>query len=462
MANTVKRKGKSKKGPGKNFLGVLHSFHELGKEGAREDELFQKIKTSYETLDNQEKEDLFRAIVEEIEIPKEDVQPILDKLVTTDSADPEWSRLLSEFRRRTYSPRLDIFRKVSRAPGGLKFLLDFRRDLISIQPFSQTDLTPLHSDIILLFELWFQDGFLYLEEITLDSSYKQIGFIKQSDLVHPMTSIDEMGQRLGKDRRCFALYHRLIPYEPIIFIEVALTEGIARNIYDIIDVEMNRIEKQEADTAIFYSINNTQHGLAGLGLGKMLIGQVVDYVRKENEQIRNFATLSPLPGFWDDYFRPILGEKDESFILKPSDVITLFSKRQIGRILMSVGIQSEKTEGFNGALLSILSSEDWAKNEELRKDLQDPLVKIAYQYITKEKDPRNRPLNPVAGFHMGNGATVSSKNVNFLANPSSRGLKESCGIMVNYIYTPSWLSQIRRSFRWFDKLEIKGIFSRGS
>ena len=82
--------------------------------------------------------------------------------------------------------------------------------------------------------------------------------------------------------------------------------------------------------------------------------------------------------------------------------------------------------------------------------------------IIKEKDPRNRPLNPVAGFHMGNGATVSLKHVNFLANPSSRGLKESCGIMVNYIYTPNWLSQIRRSFRWFDKLEIKGIFSRGS
>ena len=156
MANTVKRKGKSKKGPGKKVPGILNSFHELGKEGAREDELFQKIKTSYETLDNQEKEDLFRAIIEEIEIPKEDVQPILDKLVTSDSADPEWSRLLSEFRRRTYSPRLDIFRKVSRAPGGLKFLLDFRRDLISIQSVSKTNLSPLHSDIILLFELWFQ------------------------------------------------------------------------------------------------------------------------------------------------------------------------------------------------------------------------------------------------------------------------------------------------------------------
>jgi hypothetical protein len=225
-------------------------------------------------------------------------------------------------------------------------------------------------------------------------------------------------------------------------------------------MEKDRIKLGDADTAIFYSINNTQNGLAGLGLGKMLIGQVVEYLRKENEKIVNFATLSPLPGFWENYFRPILEGKGEAFTLKPLDVLSYFSRRQLGRILGKQGFQKEQTEHFNRALLSVLSNKGWVQDEELRETLQDPLVKIAFHYISEEKNPESRPLNPVASFHLGNGASVSPKNVNFLANPSSRGLKESCGIMVNYIYTSSWLSQIRRSIRWFDRLEIRGIFSR--
>jgi hypothetical protein len=275
-----------------------------------------------------------------------------------------------------------------------------------------------------------------------------------------MTRIEEMGQRLGKDRRCFALYHRLIPYEPIIFIEVALTRGVVRNISEIIEMDRNRTEKRDVDTAIFYSINNTQNGLAGLGLGRMLIGQVVDYLRKKNDQIKNFVTLSPLPGFWKNYLMPLLEEKDEPFSLKHPDVQSFFSKRQLGRVLIGSGFQKEKTEHLNRALLSVLSDEGWVRNEKLKKTLHDPLVKIAYHYISKEKNPQDKPLNPVANFHLGNGASVLQKNVNFLANPSSKGLKDSCGIMVNYIYTPSWLNQIRKSFRRFGAMEIKGIFSR--
>ena len=124
------------------------------------------------------------------------------------------------------------------------------------------------------------------------------------------------------------------------------------------------------------------------------------------------------------------------------------------------GVKRGRTRAFSRALLSILSAEKWREDEELRRILHQPLVRIAYHYISEEKNPHSRPLNPVTNFHLANGATVSQKNVNFLANPSSKGLTESCGIMVNYIYTSSWLSQIHRSFRWFDRLEIRGIFSR--
>ncbi|MDY7034772.1 MAG: malonyl-CoA decarboxylase family protein [Thermodesulfobacteriota bacterium] len=454
---------KSKKSPAKNVVNIFNAFQELREIGAKEDLLFQRIKSIYETLNNDEKEDFFRTIIETIEVSKELLSPLLGDLVACNAGDPNWPKLLSDLRQQTYSPRLNLFRKISRSPGGLKFLLDFRRDLLSIQRFSKIDLKPLDSDIILLFELMFQDGFLYLEEITLDSSYRQLELIKNSDLVHPMTSIEEMGQRLGKDRICFALYHRLIPYEPVIFIEVALTRGIVESIAEIINIDANRTSKRDADTAdtaIFYSINNTQQGLTGLGLGKMLIGQVVDYLRRENEQIKNFATLSPLPGFWKNYLRPILEGHDDSFTLKYSDLISFFSKRQVNRIMTTREVMPDDPEHFNSTLLSVLSGEEWIKDEEMKRILRNPLNRIAYHYISKEKNIRNKPLNAVANFHLENGATVSPKNVNFLANPSNRGLKESCGTMVNYIYTSTWLSQIRRSFGWFDKMEIKGIFSR--
>ena len=113
---------------------------------------------------------------------------------------------------------------------------------------------------------------------------------------------------------------------------------------------------------------------------------------------------------------------------------------------------------FNRALLSILSDESWAGEEELKNVLRSPLVKIAYHYVANEKNRQDKPLNTVASFHLGNGATVSERNVNFLANPSERGLRESCGIMVNYIYTSNWLSQARRSLRWFDRVEMRGLF----
>jgi len=460
MIKPVKKNIKSKKGPDKKVVNILNAFQELRENGAKEDLLFQKIKSIYETLNNNEKEDFFRTIVETIEVSKEVISPLLGDLVACSADDSNWPKLLSDLRQQTYSPRLNLFRKISRSPGGLKFLLDFRRDLLSVQRFSKIDLKPVDSDIILLFELLFQDGFLYLEEITLDSSYRQLELIKNSDLVHPMTGIEEMGRRLGNDRICFALYHRLIPYEPVIFIEVALTRGIVGSIAEVINIDANRTRKRDADTAIFYSINNTQQGLTGLGLGKMLIGQVVDYLRRENEQIKNFATLSPLPGFWKNYLRPILEGIEDSFTLKYSDVISFFSKRQVSRIMAKSEIMQVDPEHFNSTLLSVLSGEEWIKNEEMKKILRGPLNRIAYHYISKEKNPRNKPLNAVANFHLENGATVSLRNVNFFANPSGKGLKESCGIMVNYIYTSNWLGQIRRSFGWFDKMEIKGIFSR--
>ena len=440
---------------------IIEAFQNILKKGADVGLLFQKTKSLYDTLDKNEKENLFEAIIARMEVLQEDLQPILKALIRCKSHDPSWPRLISQLRNQAYSPRLEVFKKISLFPGGLKFLLDFRGELRSINRHASSDLGPLDSDIVFLFEMWFQEGFLYLEEITLNSAYKQIALIKNRDLVHPMASIEEMGQRLGKDRRCFALYHRLMPYEPIIFIEVALTRGIAHNMAEIMAAPENRPGDTRIDTAVFYSINNTQNGLVGLGMGKMLIGKVVAYLKDENKKLKNFVTLSPIPGFWKGYLKPILEGEDDGFSLKQDDILGYFSKKTAAKMLDRVDDNGAGSADLCKVLLFILSEASWTRDEKLKKDLKNPLRRIAYHYIAEEKTSRDKPLNPVAGFHLGNGAAVSEKNVHFLANPSPRGLRESCGVMVNYIYTPGWLGQIRRSFRLFDRVEIRGLFGKG-
>ncbi len=424
-------------------------------------EYFEKARNLYGSLRREEKEELFRAVIARMEVLSEDLQPVLKKMVACKPDDPSWPQLISELRSRAYSPRLEVFKRISLSPGGLKFLLDFRGDLLTIIRRGGSDLEPLNADIIFLFEMWFQEGFLYLEEITLNSAFRQIALIKDRDLVHPMASIEEMGQRLGQDRRCFALYHRLMPYEPIIFIEVALTLGIPQGMADIMADPESRPSKNRIDTAVFYSINNTQNGLVGLGMGKMLIGKVVAYLKDENKKLKNFITLSPIPGFWKRYLSPILEGEEDRFSLSQKDIMGYFSKKAAARILKRLEDSGTGAKEFSKALHFILSGTSWVKDEELKKDLKNPLCRVAYHYIVEEKTSLNKPLNPVAGFHLGNGAAVSEKNVHFLANPSPKGLQESCGIMVNYIYTSSWLGQIKRSFAWFDRVEIRGLFGKG-
>ena len=440
---------------------IIETFQNILQKGVDVGALFQKAKNLYDTLDNKEKESLFEATIARMEVLQEDLQPILKALINCKTDDPSWPRMISELRNQAYSPRLEVFKKISLSPGGLKFLLDFRGELLSINRHTKIDLSPLDADIVFLFEMWFQEGFLYLEEITLNSAYRQIALIKNRDLVHPMASIEEMGKRLGEDRRCFALYHRLMPYEPIIFIEVALTRGIAHSMAEIMAAPEDRSIETRTDTAVFYSINNTQNGLVGLGMGKMLIGKVVAYLKDENKKLKNFVTLSPIPGFWEGYLKPILEGEDDGFSLKQDDILDYFSKRSAAKMLNRVDNNGNDSENLCKVLLSILNVSSWTLDEALKKDLKNPLQRIAYHYITEEKTPRGKPLNPVAGFHLGNGATVSEKNVHFPANPSPKGLRESCGVMVNYIYTPGWLGQIRRSFRVFDRVEIKGLFGKG-
>jgi hypothetical protein len=410
----------------------------------------REFEAVYRAMPREERPAFFQALLSRLETRKGAIEGDMRRLAAASDQDAiAWSRLLTELRRKIESPRMRAFRRFINLSGGLKFLLDFRADVLAAQRQASVNLEPLDEEIAHLFNSWFQHGFLYLQEITQDSSYRQIRFLKDHDMVHPMTNLEEMGDRMGRDRRCFALYHRAMPEEPVVFIEVALTKDIARSIHQIIGgMEAAPVKKGAPDTAIFYSINNTQNGLAGLGLGKVLIFQVVDALKKGNPEVTTFSTLSPIPGFWDRYLKRILKGGESPYSLKAERLEGFFSKKGRQAILARRReLSGKQEEPFPQALLEILSDPQWIEDPVYGKLLEKPLTEITFFYIAQEKDAQGRPLNPVANFHMGNGATVGMGNINFGANRFRRGMEESCGMMVNYVYSQTWLKQIGRTMQ---------------
>lgn len=411
--------------------------------------LFEKFQAQYHEVPREERPWFFDVLLRGVETRKEDIEEQLRLLMeSAPEYSVEWSRLLTGLRRKMESPRMRAFRRFLNISGGFNFLLDLRADVLLAQRQTALELDPLDEELSHLFNSWFQYGFLFLKEITRESSFQQIRFLKNHDMVHPMASIEEMGSRLGEDRRCFALYHRAMPEEPVVFIEAALTRGIARSIHEVIrDESSPDRSKRIPDTAIFYSINNTQNGLAGLGLGKVLIFQVVAAIKKDHSAIRTFSSLSPIPGFWSRYLEPLLQGK-RSFALKRARLEQFFSDKTSRTLLEHhAKITGHRAEDLCSALLDILTDPSWVEDRTYIRCLKKPLRDITYFYITKEKNRQGKPLNPVANFHMGNGATASFNNINFGANLSERGLQDSCGMMVNYVYSGPWLQEIRRTMR---------------
>ncbi len=407
-----------------------------------------QFREHYEELPQDDRPYFFDAILRQMEVEKPDIEGALADVLESDAGDPiAWSRCLTQLRRRIESPRLRAFRYFLSTSGGLPFLLDLRADVLAAHRNSELDLGPLDEEIAHLFTSWFQGGFLFLQELTEESSFRQIRFLKEHDMVHPMASLEEMGSRLGEDRRLFALYHRAMPGDPVVFVEAALTQGLVGSIHEILGAERPPA-KSVRDTAIFYSINNTQLGLAGLGLGKALIFQVVDVIRKDHPAVKAFSTLSPIPGFWEHYLERILRGEDRTFAMKRARLPEFFPVRRQTELLRA---HQERTglpaADFHDTLIEILSSADWIHERRYTSLLEKPLTSLAYFYITKEENRRGQPLNPVAGFHLGNGARVSRANVNFAANISARGLRESCGMMVNYVYSDTWLRQFGRTMQ---------------
>src|SRR6266403_1626188 len=294
-------------------------------------------------------------------------------------------------------PRQELLRRMNMAPGGTGALVAMRSELAA-HLRSEPELKLLDADLKHLFASWFNRGFLELRRIDWQSPAAVLAKLIAYEAVHEIKGWDDLRRRLAPDRRCFAFFHPALPGEPLIFVEVALVEGLATSISPLLsqDVEEQaaRVQAARADTAIFYSISNCQDGLRGISFGNFLIKQVVEELQEEFPQLKQFSTLSPVPGF----------------------------RRWLTKRLAA-------ESGPDTALLPELERDGWWHDLAQSEKLRAPLLRLCARYLTRRPSIR---IDPVARFHLGNGARL--ERVNWLGNNAPRGIQESFGIMVNYLY----------------------------
>ena len=274
------------------------------------------------------------------------------------------------------------------------------RGEISARLRDEPRLKLLDADLKHLFTSWFNRGFLELRRIDWQTPAAVLEKLIAYEAVHEIKGWDDLRRRLAPDRRCFAFFHPALPGEPLIFVEVALVEGIATSMPPLLsqDVEEDtaRAQAARADTAIFYSISNCQNGLRGVSFGNLLIKQVVEELQAEFPQLKRFSTLSPVPGF---------------------------------RRWLTQRLAEESNP--DAALLPELARDGWWQDPEKSEPLRAALMRLCASYLTRRPSPGNR-IDPVARFHLGNGARL--ERINWLGDNSPRAIRESFGIMVNYLY----------------------------
>ncbi len=297
---------------------------------------------------------------------------------------------------------------------GVKFLVDLRAELMHWAQ-QEPEFLALDDDVRGLLASWFDVGFLDLERITWETPASLLEKLVGYEAVHAIRSWEDLKNRLEADHRCYAFFHPRMPDEPLIFVSVALVNGIADNVQVLLDEEAPAEDPFDVDTAIFYSISNCQLGLAGVNFGSFLIKRVVDDLAREFPKLKTYATLSPIPGFrpWLDHD---LESTDEQSIAA-NDVQQLQSVTAVNSV--------------SAALRTILQRPDWYQDSVITAILQPILMRLCARYLLRVKQ-NGRACDPVAHFHLSNGARI--ERINWLADTSRRGIDQSAGLMVNYRY----------------------------
>jgi malonyl-CoA decarboxylase len=294
--------------------------------------------------------------------------------------------------------RQELIRRLNRAPGGTGDLVAMRADLLTLMD-GHRDLAALDRDVVHLLGSWFNRGFLVLRRIDWSTPANILEQIIRYEAVHEIRDWDDLRRRIDPvDRRCYAFFHPALADAPLIFVEVALTETIPSAIAPLLAVDRQPVPIDRARTAVFYSISNTQRGLGGISFGNFLIKQVAEELRRELPKLDTFVTLSPVPQFmeWVNHAKDVpLSDEDRE-------------------------------------LLKMLDNPKWFENPDLAAQLRAVLEPLAAYYFLKARSTKARVIDSVARFHLGNGARL--ERINWLGDLSAKGMRESAGIMVNYVY----------------------------
>ncbi|HEX7581048.1 MAG TPA: malonyl-CoA decarboxylase, partial [Thermoanaerobaculia bacterium] len=309
--------------------------------------------------------------------------------------------------------RQELFRRLNRAPGGTEKLVRMREDVIRELP-KNPSLSAVDIDFVHLFSSWFNPRFLVLKRIDWSTPADLLEKIIRYEAVHEIKSWADLRRRLEPgDRRCFAFFHPTLADEPLVFVEVALISEAPSSIAPLLaEARPGRIAR--ATTAVFYSISSCQPGLRGVSIGNFLVKHVVEELLGELPNLKTFVTLSPVPRFagW-----------------------------------LSRERESKSLHVFGAAERSALRALDqpgWPGHPQTSRALQPVLTHAIAQYLLVARDPSGKPVDPVAKFHLGNGARL--ERVNWMGDPSPKGLAEGAGFMVNYLYD---LSRIERNHELF-------------
>jgi malonyl-CoA decarboxylase len=368
----------------------------------------------YLTLSDSGRKNFLITLVDNFSVDREKVKTTARQLLET-ADDRSFQQVAGHMREILVSPQQRLLRQFNALPQGVKFLVDLRADLLGFKA-SEPKLAPLDHDLKTLLATWFDVGFLSVERITWQSPAALLEKLMAYEAVHAINSWTDLHNRLESDRRCYAFFHPGMADEPLIFIEVALVEGLATSVQDLLDENAPETAAEEADTAIFYSISNTQKGLQGISFGPFLIKQVVTSLRRQLPNLKNFSTLSPLPGFrrWlNAYFEAATGMASQDPALQAlSDAARL----------LSVDVRPD----------AVFNTSRWWENSKVATLLKEPLLALCAHYLHEAREKDHAPLDPVARFHLGNGARI--ERINWLGDISAKGMQESCGLMVNYLY----------------------------
>ncbi|GLQ06740.1 malonyl-CoA decarboxylase [Sneathiella chinensis] len=298
------------------------------------------------------------------------------------------------------SPRQELMRRINFAPGGTAAIVDMRKFLVSVLR-DHPDLVKVDQDIRHLLSSWFNRGFLELEQINWRTPANILEKLIEYEAVHEIDGWEDLRRRLDDDRRCFAFFHPALPDEPLIFVEVALVKGLSSSVQPLLHKERTKLDPMKTDTAIFYSISNCQEGLKGISFGNFLIKQVVAELTVEFPNLKHFSTLSPIPGFMK-WFAGTRGA--------------------VGKLSAGKATKVRK----------LLQEDGWFRDEEKAASVKEPLEHLVAHYLVNEKS-RDRPLDPVSRFHLGNGARL--ERINWLGDTSDNGIRQSAGVLANYYYS---------------------------